>query len=108
MDGQGESREQEQRIDQMQRHRDRPGQRIIVGYPFGEDDCRPYQGLDDDGNTREHGAEPRLVAFRGSAPHPGDENEDEHEGNAAHEPMAELDCRGPFELRNHLSAAGGP
>lgn len=59
-----EKGEQEKRVDQVHRNRDRPRHGRVVRDPLVEHDHGPDQRLDDDRHCRENGPEPGRVARR--------------------------------------------
>lgn len=106
--GESQGSQQEEGVHEVKRYRDPPGDRGILGNPFGEDDRGADQRLTNDGDARQHGAEPGWTAFGGSSPHPSQQNEDEDESYPADGPMGELHGRRTLELGHHLAFACRP
>ena len=106
--GEGQRRQQQQRVDQVERHRHCPWPPIGRSPPGGEHQPGADERLADDGSNREH----RRLASEVTPPedpeHPHGEDTDGDEGNPARHPVSELDGARAFEHGgDDLAVAGG-
>lgn len=106
--GQSKHAEQEERVEQMGRYRNRSRQRGVIGNPLGEHDHGADQGFANDCDYRQGDAGTRRLTFGCGSPDHDGQRDNEKECYATESAVGELDGGGPFQFGNHVAITGGP